>query len=529
MAKSYRRVDREQGFLLPPDMREWLPASDPVWLVIEVIEQHLDTSAFHRLRRRGGAGRAGYDPDVLLTLLVWGWLQGVSSSRRLERLCSRDVSFRVICAGDAPDHVTIARFRAEFGDAVESLFAEVLVLCHRLGLGRVELVAVDGTRIAAPASGDANRTEEGLRRAEQAEAEREAARRAAREAARVHAAADAAEDAMFGAGRGDEIDDGPGSGLSARSMRIAEALAELRAEREAAEAGEVARQAERAERRAAAVGPPTGRPPAGGEVVLAEQAVARARAEVEQRQQRWMSSGKGRNPAPGGVDEQWRVRQAKARLERARQTVRRREAREAARPSPAGQMMRNITDPQSRLLSVKGGWVQGYNAQAAATCDGIILATAVSNSGSDAAAFIPLMHAAVAAAQQMGAGPIGLLLADAGYLTVGNLAAPGPDRLIAVGKHRERQAARDQAAARGRSNRAPEIEAMQARLSTPEAMAAYRRRGPTIETVFGNGKHNWKFTRFTGAGLKRAQADWAFHGIVHNLSKIINRLAAQPS
>ena len=69
---------------------------------------------------------------------------------------------------------------------------------------------------------------------------------------------------------------------------------------------------------------------------------------------------------------------------------------------------------------------------------------------------------------------------------------------------------------------------MQARLKTPEAKEAYRRRGPTIETVFGNGKHNWNFTRFTGAGLKRAQADWAFHGIVHNLSKIINRLAAQP-
>ena len=129
----------------------------------------------------------------------------------------------------------------------------------------------------------------------------------------------------------------------------------------------------------------------------------------------------------------------------------------------------------------------------------------------------------------MGAGPIGLVLADAGYLTVGNLAAPGPDRLIAVGKHRERQAAGDQAAAPGRSNRAPEIKAMQARLRTPEAMAAYRRRGPTIETVFGNGKHNWNFKRFTGAGLKRAQADWAFHGIVHNLSKIINRLAAQSS
>ena len=72
MAKGYRRVDRDQPLLLPADMREWI-RDDPVWLVIEIIEQHLDTSAFHAGRRVGGVGRAGYDPDVLLTLLVWAW------------------------------------------------------------------------------------------------------------------------------------------------------------------------------------------------------------------------------------------------------------------------------------------------------------------------------------------------------------------------------------------------------------------------------------------------------------------------
>jgi transposase len=98
MAKGYRRIDRDQPLLLPPDMREWI-RDDPVWLVIEIIEQHLDTSGFHAGRRVGGAGRAGYDPDVLLMLLVWAWMQRVFSSRRIERLCG-DLSFRVICAGD---------------------------------------------------------------------------------------------------------------------------------------------------------------------------------------------------------------------------------------------------------------------------------------------------------------------------------------------------------------------------------------------------------------------------------------------
>ncbi len=59
MAKRYRPVDRDQPFLFPPSMRDWLPPGHPVWLVITAVEDHLDTSAFHALRRAGGAGTAG--------------------------------------------------------------------------------------------------------------------------------------------------------------------------------------------------------------------------------------------------------------------------------------------------------------------------------------------------------------------------------------------------------------------------------------------------------------------------------------
>ena len=69
-AKRYRPVERDQPFLLPPDMRDWLPAGHPVHLVIAVVEGHLDTSAFHAGRRTGGAGAAGYDPDMLVTVLA---------------------------------------------------------------------------------------------------------------------------------------------------------------------------------------------------------------------------------------------------------------------------------------------------------------------------------------------------------------------------------------------------------------------------------------------------------------------------
>ena len=87
MAKGYRPVQRDQPFLLPPDMREWLPGDHPVWLVIRAVADHLDTSAFHARRRTGGAGTAGYDPDMLVTLLMWAYANGVTSSRRTGAAC----------------------------------------------------------------------------------------------------------------------------------------------------------------------------------------------------------------------------------------------------------------------------------------------------------------------------------------------------------------------------------------------------------------------------------------------------------
>src|SRR5258706_7274783 len=73
MAKGYRPVARDQQFLLPPDMREWLPADHPVWLVISAVADHLDTSAFHAARRLGGAGGGGVGPGMAGTLLGWGY------------------------------------------------------------------------------------------------------------------------------------------------------------------------------------------------------------------------------------------------------------------------------------------------------------------------------------------------------------------------------------------------------------------------------------------------------------------------
>ena len=114
--------------LLPVDLHEWLPPDHLVWFVLDTVEA-LDTSGLERAtRRRGGAGAAGYDPRMLLALLVYAYCQGVRSSRQIERMCLTDVAFRVLCAQDGPDHVTIARFRCEARDVFTDLFSQVLMI-----------------------------------------------------------------------------------------------------------------------------------------------------------------------------------------------------------------------------------------------------------------------------------------------------------------------------------------------------------------------------------------------------------------
>jgi transposase len=514
MAKGYRPVDRDQPFLLPPDMRQWLPAGHAAWLVIEAVRL-LDTSAFHARRRTGGAGAAGYDPDMMVTLLVWAYANGVTSSRRIERLCQQDVAFRVICAGHVPDHVTVARFRRQFAETAASLFAQVLVLCARLGMGQVGTVALDGTKVAGNASAGASRTEEGLRKL--------AADLAAR-----HAAADAEEDALFGKGR--RGDDDPGD-PSTRAGRVAAALASLEAEREEREAAE--REAAGQSLRAARAGTPrNGCPPAGAQVEAArirlerETAAARARAgDWERRRAAGGGSGTGRRPVP--PEDSARVRAAAASLDKAR-------ARQAARQAAAGDRAparRNVTDPGSRLMPARGGgFIQGYNAQNVTSSDGLVIATRLTSDTTDTRWYEPMVSDAAAAAAAMAAaggpgdGKIGLVLADAGYLSEHNLTCDGPDRLIATGKHRDlEKAARAGGQHPGGKGgaAAPPIAAMTARLATEDGIAAYRRRSHLGETFHGDIKHNQGIRRLTLRGLPRASGEWAFAAAVRNLRKAI--------
>jgi transposase len=215
MAYNFLRGDRDQPFLLPPDLRDWLPTGHLAWFILDVVDQ-LDLQPFYQAHRDDGHGHPAYDPKLLLGVLLYGYCVGVRSSRQLERRCVEDVAFRVLAGNQLPDHVTIARFRARHEQALAGFLVASLKLCAAVGMVRVGTVALDGTKLAANASDKANRTHDKL--------EREVA-----ELLRQAAETDQREDAQCGDARGDELPEALAS-KAGRLARLRQAKARLEAD-----------------------------------------------------------------------------------------------------------------------------------------------------------------------------------------------------------------------------------------------------------------------------------------------------------
>ena len=220
-AKTFRRYDQNQCFLLPPSLDEWLPEDHEARFVSEVVENLLDLSPIYA-SYACAAGAPPYHPKMMLKLLMFAYATGVTSSRELERRCFLDVAFRWLSANEAPDYRSISRFRRRHLAALEDLFTQVLQLCAKAGLVRLGRVALDGTKLDANASKHkAMSYDHIVPKIEQLEGE---VKSLLEEAER----ADQAEDEAFGCDRrGDE--------LSAELSRRESRLEKLRAAKEAIE------------------------------------------------------------------------------------------------------------------------------------------------------------------------------------------------------------------------------------------------------------------------------------------------------
>ena len=141
--------DRTQAFLLPPDLRDWIGDDDLVHFIVAAVER-VHIGAFKVNWR--GHGKAQYHPRMMLALLIYCYANGIFSSRRIERATHRDVAVRFITADTHPDHDTIATFRRDNLEAFTLAFQQVLLLAKELGLLKLGMVSIDGTKIDANAS-----------------------------------------------------------------------------------------------------------------------------------------------------------------------------------------------------------------------------------------------------------------------------------------------------------------------------------------------------------------------------------------
>jgi transposase len=150
----------EQGYLLPPSVREVLGEGHLCFFVHRTVEQ-LDLEEFER--SYSDQGHPGYHPALMLKVWLYAYALGVTSSRRLEQRIREDLAFRYLAAGAQPDFWALNEFRKRHGRAMNDVFTQVVETARSVGMGKLGHVAIDSTRIAANAAADSADTMEKLR------------------------------------------------------------------------------------------------------------------------------------------------------------------------------------------------------------------------------------------------------------------------------------------------------------------------------------------------------------------------------
>ncbi len=237
--KTFRPFQPDQIFLVPPSLDEWLPQEHLARFIADLVDEHLDLSAFYADYTEGRGGPP-FDPRLMVRVLLLGYTTGIRSSRKLEQACWNQVAFRWLAGGQAPAYRAIAKFRKRHLSALGHLFVQALELCQAAGMVSLGTVALDGTKVRANASRRKAMSYARMTEKQKILADEVSALLA--EAERI----DKDEDARFGK-------DNSGQGLPAelarretRLAKIAGAKAALEAEareRAAAEAAERARAA----------------------------------------------------------------------------------------------------------------------------------------------------------------------------------------------------------------------------------------------------------------------------------------------
>ena len=514
MARDFVSCDRGQMLLMPPSLTEWLPENHLVWTVLGAVDQ-MDLDRFREAYRLGAAGRAPYDPQMLVALLLYSYARGKRSSRGIERACWEDVAFKVIAGMRTPDHSTIAEFRRRHEREIEELFDDILGLCREAGLVSVGAITIDGTKIKADASMDQNRTY------------RDLVRQILREAEEI----DEAEDRLHGKDRrGDEL---PEELRTAEGRR--EALAEAKRRLEERKGRPI--------KECATTDPEMDLEP----LVLGLAVLRRGgRREWPRVARRELEARRAQQAQPIPRDREDRLFQALGRFEqnhrielaahedydRWRASARDTKGRVLkgnSKPFTAPELpdgVINLSDPDARVMRTQGTPPrQAYNAQTAVNEQQVILAAEITIDAGDFGHLEPMLDTTLQhLAKHDETEQPEVVLADAGYWhtrQIQSIAARGMDVLVPPdGTMRD-------GIRPGWEHGFFDV--MRQKLLTDHGRQLYAKRKITVEPVYGQIKHNRHIDRFMRRGRAAAQSEWRLIAATHNLLKLHNHWIATPA
>jgi transposase len=518
MPRNFIACDRDQPFLMPPSLLDWMPSDHVVWTILSSVEE-MDLSAFYADYRQDGHGRPAYEPAMMVALLLYAYAKGNRSSRAIERECREDIAYRVICANLAPDHSTIAEFRKRHEGALAEVFTAVLSLCKEAGIVKVGVIAVDGTKVHANASHHNNLDYERLARAILAEADR----------------IDSEEDERYGDARGDELPERFGT---PEGRRAALREAKQRLERERSQQLDVDRESS-ADRSTPTV-----------DLEFDQEAIV---ARVKGREG-WLRSAhhqvnehRKRQAWPVPQDRRERLLESERRMQEnlaaervandtyehfrahGRDKQGRRLSSHPPKPyTPPGEPtgMINTTDPDSRNMQTAHGWVQGFNAQAAVDENQVVIAAEITVESPDFGHLEGIADAACSELEKAGVEEkVKVLLADAGYWhqqQMEKLVSRGTQVLIPPDADRRKGGT----GPRPNWNHGMPV-FMRHVLAGEPGRALYRKRQGMVEAVFGDIKFNRGIDRFLRRGRSAVRSEWRLATASHNLLKLHkHRMAA---
>jgi transposase len=456
MGQNFLPDTVNQTLLFPPSLHEWLPDGHLARFLVDVVSE-LDLSAIYKsYAEKDGRGQAAYAPEMIVRLLLYGYANGVYSSRKIEKRTYEDVAFRYLSGDQHPDHDTIASFRKRHLDALAGLFTQALLLCAEAGLVKLGHVAIDGTKIKANAS---KHKAMSYKRMNETEARLEQEVKALMATAEK---TDAEEDAQYGKGqRGDELPDE----LQRRESRLKKIReAKLALEQAAKERARI----DRAE----------------AEKKLAE------REEEEQR------TGKKK---PGRKPELHDPEQAKPEDKAQRNFT-----------DPESRIMPDGGN--------KGAFVQGYNAQIAVdSASQVIVAAEVTQETNDKQQLVPMIEQI---AINLGQKPEKISADTGYFseANVTHEQVKDVDLYVATGRDKHGdvvETSNDPPPA----DASPK-EAMRSKLRSEAGRAVYKMRKAIVEPVFGHIKEQRGFRRFSLRGKQNVRREWKLVCAASNLLKL---------